>query len=172
MRHAPAVFIINKLYRTMPVDLVHASWSGNCGLVAAAASRLLGIPCLVHVAGGELVSIPDIGYGGVRRRRGRLRETLVLRGVSTVTAASAPIIEIVSQFGVAAHRVPLGVDLKSWPPREPVPRDPTRPARLIHVASLNRVKDQTTLLRALAVLLQSGSRFQMDVVGDDTLFGE
>jgi glycosyltransferase involved in cell wall biosynthesis len=163
---------IYRMHRSLPFDVIHAIWSGSCGLVAAAAGRLLHIPSLVHVAGGELVSIPDIGYGGVQRRRGRLREALVLRGVSTVTAASVPVIETLSRLGVAAHRVPLGVDLKSWPPREPVHRDPDRPARLIHVASLNRVKDQSTLLHALAALMKSGLRFEMDVVGDDTLHGE
>jgi glycosyltransferase involved in cell wall biosynthesis len=167
-----AVHAIYKMHRSLPFDLIHAIWSGSCGVVAAAAGRLLGIPSLVHVAGGELVSIPDIGYGGLQRRRGRLRETLILRSVSAVTAASAPVIETLSQLGVAAHRVPLGVDLKSWPPRDPVRRDPGRPARLIHVASLNRVKDQSTLLRALAALLKSGSRFEIDVVGEDTLHGE
>ena len=167
-----AVHAIYKMHRSLPFDLTHAIWSGSCGSVAAAAGRLLGIPSLVHVAGGELVSIPDIGYGGLQTRRGRLREALILRSVSTVTAASAPIIETLSQLGVAAHRVPLGVDLKSWPSRDPVRRDPGRPARLIHVASLNRVKDQSTLLRALAALHKSGSRFEMDVVGDDTLHGE
>ncbi|HEY3658071.1 MAG TPA: glycosyltransferase family 4 protein [Steroidobacteraceae bacterium] len=167
-----AVHAIYKMHRTLSFDVVHAIWSGSCGLVAAVAGRVLRIPSLVHVAGGELVSIPDIGYGGMQRRRGRLREAWVLRGVSTVTAASAPVIETLSQLGVAAHRVPLGVDLKSWPPRNPVRRDPARPARLIHVASLNRVKDQYTLLRALAALRRSGLRFEMDVVGDDTLDGE
>jgi glycosyltransferase involved in cell wall biosynthesis len=167
-----AVLAIQKMHRSSPFDVIHAIWSGNCGLVAAAAGRLLGIPSLVHVAGGELVSIPDIGYGGLQRRRGRLREALVLRGVSTVTAASAPVIETLAQLGVAAHRIPLGVDLKSWPPRDPVHRDPDRPAKLIHVASLNRVKDQSTLLRALAALVKSGLRFEMNVVGDDTLNGE
>jgi glycosyltransferase involved in cell wall biosynthesis len=167
-----AVHAILKMHRSSPFDVVHAIWSGNCGLVAAAAGRLLGIPILVHVAGGELVSIPDIGYGGLQRRRGRLREALVLRGASTVTAASAPMIEALSRLGVAAHRVPLGVDLKSWPPRSPIYRDRDRPARLIHVASLNRVKDQSTLLRALAALMKSGLRFEMDIVGDDTLNGE
>jgi glycosyltransferase involved in cell wall biosynthesis len=43
---------------------------------------------------------------------------------------------------------------------------------LIHVASLNRVKDQATLLRALAGLAKSGLRFEMDIVGEDTLSGE
>jgi glycosyltransferase involved in cell wall biosynthesis len=82
-----------------------------------------------------------------------------------------PIIEMLSAVGATAHRVPLGVDLEVWPPRDPLPRDPSRPARLVHVASLNRVKDQTTLLRALASLMQSGLNFQMNVVGDDTLNG-
>jgi glycosyltransferase involved in cell wall biosynthesis len=170
--HLRAVRAISKMHYSSPFDVIHAIWSGSCGLIAAVAGRLLGIPCLVHVAGGELVSIPDIGYGGVQTWRGRLREALVLRGVSTVTAASVPVIALLSELGVAAHRVPLGVDLESWPPREPVHRDQDKPARLIHVASLNRVKDQSTLLRALAVVMTSGVRFEMDVVGDDTLHGE
>jgi glycosyltransferase involved in cell wall biosynthesis len=167
-----AVRAISKMHRSSPFDVIHAIWSGNCGLIAAVAGRLHGIPSLVHVAGGELVSIPDIGYGGVQTWRGRLREALVLRGIPTVTAASAPVIAMLNQLGVAAHRVPLGVDLESWPPREPVRRNLNRSARLIHVASLNRVKDQSTLLRALAALMTSGVRFEMDVVGDDTLHGE
>ena len=170
--HLRAVRAISKMHRSSPFDVIQAIWSGNCGLIAAAAGRLHGIPCLVHVAGGELVSIPDIGYGGVQTWRGRLREALVLRGVSTVTAASAPVIAMLTRLGVAAHRVPLGVDLESWPPREPVRRNLNRLARLIHVASLNRVKDQSTLLRALAALMTSGVKFEMDVVGDDTLHGE
>jgi glycosyltransferase involved in cell wall biosynthesis len=167
-----AVRAISKMHRSSPFDIVHAIWSGNCGLIAVVAGRLHGIPSLVHVAGGELVSIPDIRYGGVQTWRGRLREALVLRGVSTVTAASAPVIAMLDQLGVAAHRVPLGVDLESWPPREPVRRNLDGTARLIHVASLNRVKDQSTLLRALVALMKSGVKFEMDVVGDDTLHGE
>src|SRR3546814_17168335 len=46
------------------------------------------------------------------------------------------------------------------------------PAKLIHVASLNRVKDQATLLRALSILARAGHEFTMDVVGVDTLHGE
>jgi glycosyltransferase involved in cell wall biosynthesis len=167
-----AVRAISKMHRSSPFDVIHAIWSGNCGFIAMVAGRLHGIPTLVHVAGGELVSIPDIGYGGAQTWLGRLREALALRLVSTVTAASAPIIAMLNQLGVAAHRVPLGVDLESWPPREPVRRDPNRSARLIHVASLNRVKDQSTLLRALAALMTSGVKFEMDVVGDDILHGE
>ena len=44
-------------------------------------------------------------------------------------------------------------------------------ARLLHVASLNPVKDQTTLLRALAALKRAGVAFVVDIVGVDTLDG-
>jgi glycosyltransferase involved in cell wall biosynthesis len=158
--------------RSSPFDVVHAIWSGSCGLVAVVAGRILGIPTLVHVAGGELVALPEIGYGGRLTWRGRIREALVLRGASAITAASAPIIEALSELGLVAQRLPLGVDLNTWPPRDPVRRQHGRPARLIHVASLNRVKDQSTLLRALASLRESGLSFEMDVVGEDTLHGE
>ena len=45
-------------------DLLHALWSGSPGLVAVTAARLLRIPSVVHVAGGELLALRDIGYGG------------------------------------------------------------------------------------------------------------
>lgn len=167
-----AIRRICRLHRARPFDAIHAFWSGPVGLVAVTAARVLGIPSLVHVAGGELASIPDIGYGGRRAWHGRVREALTLRAASVVTAASSPTIDLLAQGGLAAQRVPLGVDLDRWPAREPVPREASRPARLIHVASLNRVKDQSTLLRALASLARSGVTFELDVVGEDTLRGE
>lgn len=158
-------------HRRAPFDLVHAIFSGSCSLVAVVAARLLRRPSLVHVAGGELVSLHEIGYGGRRKWKGRLREACILRGADVVTAASAPLLDSLQALGLKAQRVPLGVDLAAWPPRAPRARS-AGPARLIHVASLNRVKDQPTLLRALAALVKTGEAFEMAVVGEDTLRGE
>ena len=108
----------------------------------------------------------------MQTRRGRLREWLVLRGASCITAASAPVVSALADLGLTGQRVPLGVDLKAWPPRLPVPRQNGKPAMLIHVASLNRIKDQATLLRALASLKELRVEFEMDIVGEDTLDGE
>jgi glycosyltransferase involved in cell wall biosynthesis len=165
-----AIAAIRAEHRRAPFDLVHAIFSGSCSLVAVAAAVLLRLPSLVHVAGGELVALHAIGYGGRRKWRGRVREALVLRRADVVTAASAPIIDSLQALGVRALRVPLGVDLRAWPPLAPHRRSATR-ARLIHVASLNRVKDQTTLLRALAILAEAGLDFCIDIVGVDTLHG-
>ncbi|HEX3396480.1 MAG TPA: glycosyltransferase family 4 protein [Steroidobacteraceae bacterium] len=167
-----AMRAIRAEHRRVPFDLVQSIWSGWSGLIAVLSGSLLRIPSLIHVAGGELTSLAEIGYGGRLKWHGRMREAWNLRAAAAVTAASAPIIDALSALGVAAQRIPLGVDLTAWPPRDPVPRDPSRPARFIHVASLNRVKDQTTLLRALASLMRSGMNFEMQVVGEDTLNGE
>jgi glycosyltransferase involved in cell wall biosynthesis len=166
-----AVRAICAQHRRSRFHLVQAIWSGPCGLVAVAAARLLRVSTLVHVAGGELVAIPEIGYGGRLTWRGRAREAVVLRAATAVTAASNPIIDMLSRLGIPAKRVPLGVDLDVWPPREPVRRDHRKCARLIHVASLNPVKDQQTLLRAAASLAEAGVDFELDVVGEDTLQG-
>jgi glycosyltransferase involved in cell wall biosynthesis len=167
-----AVRSICEIHRSSYFALVHAIWSGAGGQVAVAAAALLGVPSLIHVAGGELVALPEIGYGSRLRWRGRISEAMVLRAASAITAASAPVIEMISRLGLTAERVPLGVDLDTWPARAPVRRPVGRLARLVHVASLNRVKDQATLLRALAALTRRGVSFEMDIVGEDTLQGE
>jgi len=167
-----AVRAIYAQHRLSPFQLVQAIWSGSSGLVAVTAAGLLRIASLIHIGGGELVALPDIGYGGGIKLRGRIREALVLRTATTVTAASMPIIESLSRLGIAARRLPLGVDLDSWPPRKPVRRKPCERARLIHAASLNPVKDQQTLLRALVSLAAAGLDFELDIVGEDTLQGE
>jgi glycosyltransferase involved in cell wall biosynthesis len=165
------IHAIWRRYRGNPPDLVQSIWSSACGLIAVSAGVLLRRPSLIHVAGGELAAVPEIGYGEALRWRGRLRERLVLRRAAAVSAASAPVIDMLTALGVQASRIPLGVDARRWPPRPPVRRLQDRPARFIHVASLNAVKDQTTLLQAAAALAQLGIPFQLDIVGEDTLGG-
>ena len=157
-------------HRRAPFDVVQAIFSGTCGLIAVAAAKSLRLPSLVHIAGGELIALPHIGYGGRLTWRARLREALVLRGANAVTAASAPILAELRTLGIAGRRVALGVDLQAWPPLAPRRRSGPA-ARLVHVASLNHIKDQATLLRALAALVEAGVDFHMDVVGADTLAG-
>lgn len=157
--------------RIVRFDIVHAIWSGACGLAAVCSARMIGIPSVVHYAGGELEALPDIGYGSGSGLKGRLCEKLVLRVATAVTAASAPMITRIRLHGRQAQLVPLGVDLETWPPRQPPQRAAGELLRLVHVASLNRVKDQPTLLRSLAILAESGVTFHLDVIGEDTLGG-
>jgi glycosyltransferase involved in cell wall biosynthesis len=158
-------------HRRGPFDLFHAFWVVPSGAIAALAGRILRRPVLVHAAGGELVAIGDIGYGGLRTWPGRVAARFALRGAARITAASQPMLDAVAAMGYAAERVPLGVDLQRWPVVAPRSRRAGATARLLHLASLNRVKDQTTLLDAAQQLRNEGLDFRLDVVGQDTLGG-
>ncbi|KLD68868.1 hexosyltransferase, partial [Xanthomonas hyacinthi DSM 19077] len=94
-----AVAAIRAEHRQAPFDLVQSIFSGHCSLIAVAAARLLRRPSLVHIAGGELVALHAIGYGGRRKWQGRRREALVLRLANAVTAASTPIVDAVRALG-------------------------------------------------------------------------
>ncbi len=167
-----AVALLVRRHRQRPFDVVHSLWSADCGMVAVAAARVLRRPSLVHVAGGELVSLPQIGYGGRQSLRGRLREALVLRLATCVSAASTPMVESLAALGIRARRIPLGVDLRLWPARPPQPRTPGAPARLLFAGSLNAVKDPQTLVRSVAQLRACGERLQLDIAGEDVCDGQ
>jgi glycosyltransferase involved in cell wall biosynthesis len=157
-------------HRRRPFDVLHAFWAGGPGQVAVAAGALTRRPVMVHVAGGELARLPAIGYGALTARS-RVVTRLVLRRAAMVTGASAMIRSQVQAVGVRAETLILGVDLRDWPPIPPRARQPARPARLVHVGSLNPVKDQPTLLDAVARLVCSGVDCTLDVIGVDTLDG-
>ncbi|WP_017161289.1 glycosyltransferase, partial [Xanthomonas phaseoli] len=108
-----AIAAICDEHRRAPFAVIQAIFSGYCSLIAVTAAKLLRRPSVVHIAGGELIALHRIGYGGRRKWRGRLREAVILRLADQVTAASAPIIDSLQALGIAAQRVPLGVDLRA-----------------------------------------------------------
>ena len=159
-------------HRRARFDVLHALWGGAGALAAAFASRLARVPMLIHLTGGELVAFPDIAYGMARRAHWRLLNRWVFSLAAIITATSDPMVHMAAARGWQARRVPLGIDVRAWPPRAPEPRAPGSAARLIQVATLNRVKDPCTTLRALREVRDRGVSFELDFVGEDILGGE
>jgi glycosyltransferase involved in cell wall biosynthesis len=158
-------------HRRAPFDLLHAFWALPSGFVGALVGRLLGRPLLLTLPGGDVTFLPEIGYGSLGRRRDRLRLRIAAAGAKRVTAPSRFVQEQARRAGIEAAVVPLGVALDRWPPRPPQARDLAAPLRLLHVGSLNRVKDHGTLLEAAARLKERQVPFVLDIVGEDTLAG-
>jgi glycosyltransferase involved in cell wall biosynthesis len=153
-----------------PFDVIQALF-GGCGTYAAFLGWRHRLPVALHLAGGELVDLGAIGYGMRSSLRGRIALRLALAGASVVTVATPFMQQLAEGVGARTVLVPLGVALDRWPLRAPRPRDPARPARLLHIGDLRPVKDQATLLDAARLLLDRGVCFTLDVAGYDTTGG-
>jgi glycosyltransferase involved in cell wall biosynthesis len=159
--------------RWQPFDVLHGLWADEPGFLAVAAGRLLRTPAVVSLLGGELVAMPEIGYGGQLSRLNRWLIRLALSGAARVTTGSAYLSRLAEPH-VAADRLriaPLGVDTALFHPdtRSASPASATGEISLLHVASLSPVKDQATLLRAAAHLQAQGRSVELEMVGAGAL---
>lgn len=161
------------LAREGPFDVVHGHWIDPAGILAALAGRRLRIPSVVTCDSGEFTSLPDIDYGLQRSPKGRALVQLACRLATRVHVTTSIMETLARRHGVEPIRIPFGLDLaRVWgaSTAPTLERTAGPPWRLLQVASLNRVKDQSTLLRALAIARRSLD-VRLDLVGEDT-FGD
>lgn len=150
---ARATRAIAEEHRRAPFDVLHAFWADEPGWVAALAGAWLRVPVVLSVAGGELVSLPDIDYGLQLLPGRRALVGWLLRRAHTVTGGSDYVLaQARRQLPPRRHhrlcRAPLGVDLERF--RAPVNRAYI-PCRLaINVGALFPVKNHALLLRVAA----------------------
>jgi glycosyltransferase involved in cell wall biosynthesis len=155
------------------LDVLHAFWADEPGLLAVTAGRLLGIPAIVSVAGGELVGLPEIGYGGQLSRTNRWMTRRALYAARWVTVGSALLARMAAgpTDPMPLRIVPLGVDTSLFTPagRADQKLRGSGAGRLLHVASLLPVKDQATLLRAFAQVAAERPDAVLTIAGDGPL---
>lgn len=160
--------LVKALRRDGSFDVIHAYWALPAGLAAALAGRRLGVPSVVTLDSGELVAIPDIGYGLQLKWRQRLAVRMTLAWASRVTVCSHYMERLARAHGVDPAVIPLGVDNSLF--RSLEQRDERSP-RLLHVAHLNPVKDQRTLLEAFQRVVTRVPDAHLDIAGEDTMDG-
>jgi len=163
-------------HRRRPLDLLHAFWADEPGLLAVTAGRVMGVPSLVSLMGGELVGVPELDYGGQLNLVNRTMTRHVLRRAGHVTAGSEYLCRLAaSRFGHSGvARLPLGVDTRRFHPnlgaREGLILEGAGP-KLLSVGSLVPVKDQETLLKALARVVPRFPAVRLHLVGAGPLRG-
>jgi glycosyltransferase involved in cell wall biosynthesis len=147
--------------RDIRCDVLHAFWGYEPGLVAAWFSRR--IPIVTSLAGGELVSMPEIDYGLMRQMRNRTLIRWALGRARVVTAGSPYLVahaQAVLSLPAVRH-MPLGVDLRRWPISSP--KD--APPMILNVGALEPVKGQDILLQALQLVLREMPSVRCRIVG-------
>ncbi len=149
-------------------DLVHGLWADEAGFVAVRAAALLGVPALVSLMGGELERRSDVGYGHGLSRAARWLVGHALHYADHVTVGSRFLAERAASHVDPARLsvLPLGVNLERFRPASDLQAPLAGGIRLLHVASLLPVKDQTTLLSAFARVAQQVPAAHLHLVGE------
>jgi sugar transferase (PEP-CTERM/EpsH1 system associated) len=145
--------------RTMDAHVLHTHNSGP-HVVGALAAVLARVPVLVHTKHGR-------NY--VDRPRAVLANRIASHLSSKIVAVSHDAAEVARHVEKAPERlvtvVHNGVDLEAFGAHRPV-RTGKSSFRAIHVARLNKVKDQFTLLRAARIVADQEPEFSLSIVGD------
>lgn len=167
-------------HRRSPFAVLHGLWVDEPGFTAVAVARALRVPAVVSVMGGELVAMPDIDYGGRLARSNRLLSALALAGANRVTAGSRQAAEVAQRTqrrpepaaGPSRRVATLawGIDPCLFGLHGPS-LDLAGRLRVLHVASLVPIKDQATLLRAIARVKEAEPGVHLHIVGDGPLRG-
>jgi len=159
------------LHRSHPFDLVHGFWGTPTGLAAVISGRRAGVRSIVTLQGGEAASLPSIRYGNMSRLSTKMLTLWVCRRATALTA--------LTQFQADAmklHGLKREVDIIPYGAPDPffcadTRREASTPLKLLHVADLNRVKDQATLLKAFRII-SSRIDSRLTIAGHDQLDGE
>jgi glycosyltransferase involved in cell wall biosynthesis len=141
-----------KSWRVSPPDVVHA-YGWTSGLAAIGGARGLDVPVVLSLESLATAQRRHLGAAGISQARMRLEATLA-RSAAAVLAATTDEAEELARLGVpksAIAVVPCGIDVSSFGPEGKAAARGKR-ARLVAVASPDRLAGADVLLRALAGL--------------------
>ena len=142
-----------KDHRKNPYALVHGFWALPCGLAAVISGRTSGLRSIVSLQGGEAASLPEIGYGSLRRQPSRGLTLWTCRRANALTLLTRFQQETLRRnggFEREATIIPYGAAdhfLRAFEKKVVSP-----PVRILHVGQLSGVKDQATLMNAIRIL--------------------
>ena len=171
---ADALGSIGREHGAAPFDAIIGIWGTESGWLATQAARTLGVPSLVHLAGGELVYFPSIRYGYLGRGLDGVLLNHTLALADRLTVPSRQMLDLLgTEFPGAdqkAVRWPLGVDTARF---EAATRDGDshHAFTFLTVGSLIPVKNQTWLLRSFSDLRhrRPDLDLRLVIVGDGPL---
>lgn len=148
----------------------HGFWIMSQGITAVLASKLLDIPSIVSLLGGDTVYFPAIGYGSLRSVAHRKMITWCINNADRVTSLSRFQERMMKANGISRDQVsiiPFGVNTTEFSFRA---KATSRRIEFIFIGNLNKVKDPCTAIRTFSLLAKNHD-CHLTIAGSDTLDG-
>lgn len=147
------------------VDLIHAHWSVPQGFVATTVARLLGLPSVVTVHGGDVFAL---GSGVITAfKRLALEKASIVTVNSSATEAA---VQRISPRVTDLRRIPMGVDVTSCP--DPATLRSIRTAQagdgplLVFVGRIVEEKGVIDLVEMMCVLRKRETAARLLLIGE------
>ncbi len=162
---AAEILAVRSELRKRPYALIHSHWMLPQGFASLPGSKLLGVPHVVTVHGGDLF--------GLKGRLFRPLKRLVLASADAVSVNSSfteAAVKALAGDRCTAHRIPMGVDVAT-PPASAVDQLRARWAgdgapNLIFVGRLVTEKGVDDLIQAVALLRNDFPNIQCRMIGE------
>ena len=151
--------------------LIHGFWIMLQGIVAVLSGKLLKIPALVTLPGGDITYLPSIHYGSLSNPIKQKLAVWCIDQASRIVMLTRYQQTTMQQHGISRKQVsiiPFGVDLSKFKFR---PHPFSKPLQLMFIGNLNRVKDPFMLIKTF-YLLNQNHECRLSVIGSDLLKGE
>jgi glycosyltransferase involved in cell wall biosynthesis len=160
------------LFFRKPFTVLYACWGFPAGFIIVVLGKLLRVPTIVHLQGGEVACIPELRYGTFCNPIYKRLSLWSYRKASHVIVLTQFQKQLLLRAGVNRHIhiIPYGPDLNLFPFKE-FDYTPDRELRCLHVANLTPIKDQATLIKAFA-LISARIPARLHIVGLDTMNGK
>jgi len=151
IQYSKFLYTFYKEHKKKRFTTVHGFWGWPCGFLAVVFGKVFNIKSIVSVLGGDAASIPEIGYGHLRNKFSRDMILWTLRTANEATALTHFLVKNLHDAGLTRELkiIPWGVDQGNFSfASKPL----QKPIQFLHIANLNKIKDQETLLRAFKII--------------------
>jgi glycosyltransferase involved in cell wall biosynthesis len=152
-------------------DIVHGFWVYPAGTIVVLMGKLLFVPSIVTVQGGEAAAIPQLNYGNMLRPWLRKITLFTCEKATALNSISIFLIDELKKFGLKRNDssiIPFGAEASRFRYHE---KSITIPLCLLHIANLTEVKDQETIIHALQIIREKIPA-HLTIVGSDYLRGK
>lgn len=151
--------------------IIHAFWAYPAGTFAVLLGKIIGIPSLVTLQGGEGAAIPSIKYGNMLSANLKKITLWTCEQASCLTSISSFLLRNLQHHGLKrqdALVIPFGVNREVFKFSS---KQRSGILNIIHVANLTEVKDQVTLLNAFSIITATIPS-HLTIIGGDYLKGK
>jgi glycosyltransferase involved in cell wall biosynthesis len=147
--------------------IVHGFWALPSGFLAVLMGKLFGIKSVVSVLGGDAIALPEINYGQLQKKIPRALILWALAKADEVISLTRYLYDKLKAYGLKREIrvVPWGIDTSLFNFSD---RPPGDPIIFLHIANLNAVKDQGTMLKAFKIISDKIASV-LNIIGEGVL---